>query len=156
MNKNKSLLGYLFFISIIITLDQALKRWAINALQNGNDISVTSWFKFSLASNRGVSWGFLNFQSSQGFYLLTILIIFTIAGFATYAIIQHLNRTKVYFESMVIGGAISNVIDRINYGYVIDFVDIHIHAWHWPTFNVADAFIVAGVCGILLSTVYKK
>jgi signal peptidase II len=156
MNKNRSLLIYIFIMSIIVTLDQALKRWALASLQGGNDLQITSWFNFSLAANRGVSWSLLSFQSSQGFFILTAAITLVIVGFASYSVIQHLNRGQIYFESMVIGGALSNLIDRINHGYVIDFIDLHLNTWHWATFNIADAVIVVGVCGILFNTIYKK
>jgi signal peptidase II len=156
MNKNRSFLVYLFLISTIITLDQALKRWAASALQGGHDISVNSWLNFSLASNRGVSWNLLQFQADSLYFMLTCVIVLIISAFFVYSIIQHLNRVLVYFESLVIGGAISNVIDRINHGYVIDFIDIHICSMHWPTFNVADIFIVVGVAGMLISSFYKK
>jgi signal peptidase II len=156
MNTNRSLLIYIFIMSIIVTLDQTLKRWALVSLQGGNDLQITSWFNFSLATNRGVSWSFLALQSSQGFFILTAVITLVIIGFASYSVIQHLNRSKIYFESMVIGGALSNVIDRINHGYVIDCIDLHLNTWHWATFNIADAFIVVGVCGMLFNTIYKK
>lgn len=156
MNKSKSFIVYLFLISLVITLDQGLKRWALNVLQVGNENPVNSWLNFTLASNRGISWGLLNFQADLYFYILTALIIFIILGFFIYSVIQHLNRSLIYFESMVIGGAISNVIDRINYGYVIDFIDLHIAAWHWPTFNVADTFIIIGVVGMLFNAFYEK
>lgn len=156
MNKNKSFLVYLFLISIVITLDQALKRWAASALQGGQDISVNSWLNFSLASNRGISWSLLQFQADSWYFILTCFIVLIISGFFVYSVIQHLNRVLVYFESLVIGGAISNVIDRINHGYVIDFIDIHIFSLHWPTFNVADIFIVVGVLGMLFNSFYKK
>ena len=156
MNKNKSFLVYLFLISIVITLDQALKRWASCALQGGHDVSVNSWLNFSLASNRGISWGLLNFQADSLYFVLTCFIVLVISGFFVYSIIQHINRILVYFESLVIGGAISNVIDRINHGYVIDFIDLHICSLHWPTFNVADIFIVVGVVGMLINSLYKK
>lgn len=156
MNKNKSFLVYLFLISLIITLDQALKSWASNVLQGGHDACVNSWLNFSLASNRGISWGLLNFQADSLYFILTCFIVLLISGFFVYSIIQHLNRVLIYFESLVIGGAISNVIDRITHGYVIDFIDVHIYSLHWPTFNVADIFIVVGVIGMLINSAYKK
>jgi signal peptidase II len=156
MNKNKSFLVYLFLISVIITLDQALKRWAVGALKGGHDISVNAWLNFSLSSNRGISWGLLKFQDDSLYFMLIGLIVLMITGFTIYSIIQHLNRVSVYFESLVIGGAVSNVIDRINHGYVIDFIELHAYLLHWPTFNVADIFIVVGVVGMLINSFYKK
>lgn len=156
MNKNKSLLIYLFLISLMITFDQAVKRWVMLALANGHNHRVNEWLNFSFAANRGISWSFFNNQPQEGFWLLTGLIFLVIVGFSSYAVIQHLNRHKIYFESMVIGGALSNIIDRVNHGFVIDFIDFHIKSWHWATFNIADILIVLGVSGILIKTINKK
>lgn len=156
MSKNKSFLVYLFLISLIITMDQAFKRWAFNVLQGGHDLMVNSWLNFSFASNRGISWSLFNFQADSLYLVLTCVIVLVISGFFIYSVIQHLNRVLIYFESLVIGGAISNVIDRINHGYVIDFIDIHLGSWHWATFNVADMFIVIGVVGMMLNGFYKN
>lgn len=156
MSKNNSFLVYLFLMSSIITLDQALKRWAFNTLQYGHDLIVNSWFNFSFAANRGVSWNLLNFQADSLYVMLTCVIMVIIAAFFVYSVIQHLNKVLIYFESMVIGGALSNVIDRISRGFVIDFIDIHLGSWHWPTFNIADVFIVVGVVGMMLSSFYKN
>ena len=55
----------------------------------------------------------------------------------------------------MLAGALSNIVDRITYGAVIDFVDFHIFGYHWPTFNIADAFIVCGVLGIMIQSMFE-
>ena len=155
MNRSSSFILYLFLISTIITLDQASKGWALLNLSSG-DLTVSNWFNLSLSYNRGISWSLLNFQSNLGFYILTFIIAAIIFAFSFYSIIQHLNRIPIYFESFVVGGAISNIIDRIGHGFVIDFIDVHIGSWHWPTFNFADIFVVVGVLGILFKNMWKK
>ena len=87
---------------------------------------------------------------------MTTIISIVILAFALYAVIQHLNKISIYFESFVIGGAISNVIDRLTHGFVIDFLDIHLGIWHWPTFNIADVFVVIGVLGVLFKELRKN
>lgn len=156
MSKTSSFILYLLLISTIITLDQITKSWAIANLSGKNDLILTNWCNLSLITNRGISWGVLNFQSNIGFFTLTTLILCLILAFAFYTIIQHLNRMPIYFESLVLGGAISNIIDRITQGYVIDFIDLHLGAWHWPTFNIADVFVVIGIIGIFLKSMYKR
>jgi signal peptidase II len=156
MNRSTSFVLYLFLISTIITADQAAKRWALANLNNGTDLPFNSWCNFSLATNRGVSWSLFSSQSNLGFYILTLIISVVIMAFALYAIIKHLNKVSIYFESFVIGGAISNVIDRILHKFVIDFIDLHMGVWHWPTFNIADIFVVVGVLGVLFKELRKK
>lgn len=157
MNRSTSFVLYLFLISTIITADQASKRWAWASLTNNNDLPLNGWCNLSLSTNRGVSWSLLNnIKSNFGFYILTFIISTVILAFALYSVIQHLNKVSIYFESLVIGGAISNVIDRITHGFVIDFIDIHVGIWHWPTFNIADIFVVIGVLGVLVKELRKK
>ena len=156
MNRSTSFVLYLFLISTIITADQAAKRWALANLNNGTDVPFNSWCNFSLATNRGVSWSLFSSQSNFGFYILTLIISIIIMAFALYAVIKHLNKAPIYFESFVIGGAISNVIDRILHNFVIDFIDLHMGVWHWPTFNIADIFVVIGVLGVLFKELRKK
>ena len=155
MNRSSSFVLYLFLVSTIITLDQALKRWAVLNLSSG-DFIVNNWLNLSLSYNRGISWSLLNFQSNVCFYILVFFISAIIVAFSFYAIVQHLNRIPIYFESFVIGGAISNIIDRIHYGVVIDFIDVHLGIWHWATFNLADVFIVIGILGVLLKSVKRR
>jgi signal peptidase II len=76
--------------------------------------------------------------------------------FSLYAVVQHLNGIPIYFESFVVGGAISNIIDRVHYGVVIDFIDLHLGIWHWATFNIADVFIMVGVLGVLFKSIKRK
>ena len=155
MNRSSSFILYLFLISTIITLDQASKGWALLNLSSG-DLTVSNWFNLSLSYNRGISWSLLNFQSNLGFYILTFIIAAIIFAFSFYSIIQHLNLIPIYFESFVVGGAISNIIDRLHHGVVIDFIDLHFGVWHWATFNIADVFIVVGILGVLLKNIKRK
>jgi len=154
MNRSSSFVLYLFLISTIITADQTSKRWALANLNA--DVPLNGWCNLSLSANRGVSWGLFNFQSNFAFYILTSIISTVILAFAFYAVIQHLNKVSIYFESFIIGGAISNVIDRLTHGFVIDFIDAHLGIWHWPTFNIADVFVVIGVLGVLFKELRKN
>lgn len=156
MNRNSSFVLYLFLISTIITADQAAKRWALLNLAGCPDMQINSLCNLSLATNRGISWSLLSFKSNIGFYILFFIILTIILAFAFYAAIQHLNKTPIYFESFVIGGAISNILDRATHGFVIDFIDLHIGIWHWPTFNIADIFVVVGILGVLFKSMQRK
>ncbi len=157
MNRSSSFVLYLFLISTIITADQAAKRWALANLANNADMPINGWCNLSFSANRGISWSlFNNLKSDFGFYILTFIISTVILAFAFYAVIKHLNKKPIYFESFVIGGAIANIIDRITHGFVIDFIDVHLGIWHWPTFNIADIFVVIGVLGVLFKELRKK
>jgi len=130
-------------------LDRITKFWAFNYLQN-KTVSCCRFLDFSLHWNRGVSWGMFGESSRFGFYALNFFILLVIGFFVFYTFDQYRQKQSVFFETFVFSGAISNFFDRIYYGAVIDFIDFHVSQWHWPVFNVADAFIVIGIGGIIL------
>ncbi len=104
-------------------------------------LDYTSFFNLTMVWNQGISFGL--FQSGNPWPLIimasTISVIFSI----------WLCRTKSWFEmiclSLVIGGAIGNIIDRLHFGAVADFLDFHVGDWHYPAFNLADSFISVGI-----------
>ncbi|MBY0352779.1 signal peptidase II [Candidatus Babeliales bacterium] len=135
--------------AVLISIDQLSKWWALKNLL-GRDIELTQNLTLSFAWNRGISWSFFNEASVIGFWLLTGFIALVTTIFAIYTVARFFNNYDSQCEIMVLAGALSNLIDRVLHGAVIDFIDIHLGTWHWPTFNSADSFIVIGVCGILI------
>jgi len=144
---------FLLFISVpVIALDQISKFWALS-LQHNPPIAVfDSWFHFRYAENRGALWGlgnnlpefyrkliFLGFSS-----LITLFILYMLFAKKDSKILK-----AVY--ALVFGGAIGNLYDRFFRGFVVDFIDWHLgDIYHWPTFNIADAAIVAAVVLLLI------
>jgi len=138
----------------VIGVDQ-LSKWYILyvVMQPPHVIEVTSFFNLVLAWNRGVSFGLLSDGSASMPY---ILIGF--AGAITLFLLVWLARTKGWLTAvslgLIIGGALGNVIDRLIYGAVVDFLDFHAYGWHWPAFNVADSAISVGVALIVLDGLF--
>ncbi|MCK4650847.1 signal peptidase II [Candidatus Babeliales bacterium] len=149
MKKKKSILFYLIIFFCAVVVDFFTKEWALKTLIN-KDIKLFEGLNLTFVFNRGVSWGLLSFQSNLAFNILTAFIFLILIVFVvhTYAIIQK-GRKCVFFEFLILAGAISNLLDRFLHRGVIDFIDIYIGTWHWPTFNLADIFVVVGVFGIL-------
>lgn len=116
-------------------------------------IEVTSFFNLVLVWNKGVSFGM--FGSGD---FTTVLSLFAAA--VTVILIGWLWKTTSTLLSLsislIIGGAIGNIIDRIRFGAVVDFLDFHALGYHWPAFNVADAAICVGVVLIFLDGFRKK
>lgn len=106
---------------------------------------VTSFLEIYLTYNRGISWGIGSSSSSIQFYLVSILVVFVIGCFAWYVKKYFTHILSVAASWMVLSGAISNVIDRIRFGGVVDFIHVHYGNWSFPVFNVADIFITCGV-----------
>ncbi len=148
--------NYLFLTIVsVVTLgvDIASKNWAEKALE-AYPGSITIWENhaaFILAKNRGGAWGFFQGASEavrRPFFLLVsaAAIVFIVTLFRRLQPKQHALRWGL---PLVMGGALGNVFDRIRYGFVIDFIDVHTQYkgidHHWPTFNVADIAICVGV-----------
>ena len=111
-------------------------------------VAVTRFFDLVLTCNPGVSFGLFNRAGVNS-------LIFTLAALVIALIlVLWLSRVRASFLAaaigLVIGGAIGNVVDRLRFGAVIDFLDFHLATWHWPAFNLADSAICLGVAAMLL------
>ena len=134
---------------LIAVLDQISKWWILaDVMSPPTVIPVTSFFNLVLVWNRGVSFGILNQSSPWIPWVLSAL-----AAAICIALFLWLRRAEsrrlAASLGLIIGGALGNLIDRLNYGAVVDFLDVHAWGYHWPAFNVADAAITIGV-GVLL------
>jgi signal peptidase II len=133
----------------IVVLDQLVKWWVLAELMDPPAvINVTGFFNLVLVWNRGVSFGLFDSDSHWGPILLAglaLLIVVVLLVWLTRAG----SRLSAVAIGMVLGGAVGNVIDRVRFGAVVDFLDFHALGYHWPAFNVADSAISIGV-GLLL------
>ncbi len=148
------LLYHIIFI-LCLSADRFSKCWAVSKLSN-DPLVINNNLSFTLAWNRGISWSMLQFSSPVHFWLLTSIIALVIVIFGVYTIMQYRTGSKIIFETMILAGAVSNFFDRCWYGAVVDFIELHVHEWYWPTFNIADACIVVGVFCIMIKTVYDS
>ncbi len=146
---------YFLIFSGSFIIDRLSKSWAVAQLAH-EPMIITNNLSCSLAWNPGISWSMLQFSTPLYFWLLTSLIALVIVTFSVYTILQYRSGFTIFFETMILAGAISNLVDRCWYGAVVDFIELHVHGWYWPTFNIADACIVGGVFGIIIKTVYDS
>jgi len=143
--------------AIVLLLDQLSKSWIIHGLELDEilHIPVLPFLSLSWVENRGVSMGLLTTDGDFGRWLLVGLT----AGIALFVAIW-LRREKHRPESLalalILGGAIGNIIDRIRYGYVVDFIHLHIGQWSFYVFNVADAAISVGVVVLLIRSLMHR
>lgn len=136
--------AWLGFAAIVILLDQLTKITVSKLLAYGDSHAVTSFFNIVLAHNKGAAFSFLASEPGWQRYFFTGLGI-AAALFMIYLLKKNAGqRLFCWALSLILGGALGNVIDRILYGYVIDFLDVHVGSWHWPAFNVADSAICVG------------
>ncbi len=132
-------------------------EWLFNAQERMafTQIDITSFFNIVMVWNQGVSFGM--FQQGEALGTLALIIL---ALLITVIFTGWLCKSTSWFQgislALIIGGAIGNVIDRIRFGAVIDFLDVHIGTLHWPAFNVADSCVVVGICLLIFYSIFLE
>ena len=138
-------LSWLLLSIVIIIVDQVTKLWAEARLSDGSIIDILPVLNFALAYNTGAAFSFLADAGGwQKFFFSGVAIVVSI--YLTYAISQAKASEKqlVIAYSLVIAGALGNLIDRIRIEKVVDFIHVFYQSWHFPYFNVADMAITIG------------
>ncbi len=150
----RALPWYLLAIAVI-GLDQATKLAAEAALQGRSPLAVTSFFDLRLAYNPGAAFSFLADAGGWQRWFFTALALVVGAVLVVWlARIPRGERLLPLSLSLVLGGALGNLIDRLAYGHVIDFLDFHVGNWHWPAFNIADAAISVGAVLLVVHSLF--
>lgn len=146
----------LFNIALIaFLLDQITKLWALDILQLHKPVFVTSFFNFFLTFNKGVSFSLFYNTSAYGHLILAGMGLLICSGVFFWMRKEKDVKINVGL-SLVLGGALANIIDRVRLGYVVDFLDFHLNSSHWPAFNLADSFICLGAFIIFIQIFFKK
>lgn len=141
---NNSLLPWLGISLIVLLLDQLSKITILKLFHYGESRPITGFFNLVLVYNKGAAFSFLAAESGWQRHLFTAIGI-AAAVYIIYLLRKHAGqRMFCWALALILGGAIGNVIDRIAYGHVIDFLDVFVGNWHWPAFNVADSAICVG------------
>lgn len=145
---------YLMWLAVvlaIVALDLWTKSLASTHLVLYRPQAVTPWLNLTLAHNDGAAFSFLAGASGWQRWFLSAVAMGISAVLLVWLARQPTPaRLLPSALVLVLGGAIGNLIDRLRYGYVVDFIDLHVAGWHWPAFNVADAAIVLGVILLLV------
>lgn len=151
MNKLSWFLVYCAFAALLLALDQWTKSLALTHLVYHQPVAVMPFFNFTLTFNTGSLFGAFH-QYGEITNLLLTLLTLVIALILIIWLWRAIYSSKCLSVAivMVLAGALGNLIDRLQYGMVVDFIDWYVGTWHWPTFNVADMSIVTGVILLLL------
>ena len=136
---------YLAGAGAVVALDRLTKLFAVDRLDLGEVYTVVPGFNLALVLNRGAAFGFLADSGGwQRWFFVMVGLAITLLRQGQASKLLRLGLT------LILGGALGNIIDRVSQGYVIDFVDLHWQVWHWPAFNVADVGITMGALIVLL------
>lgn len=155
--KINSAISWLWLSVLVIALDQIVKHVVVAYLPYNQAVPVLSFFNLALSHNTGAAFSFLANAGSWAPWVL--------GGFATLisaVILFWLLRTPRTYRllgfalALILGGALGNLIDRIHYGYVIDFLQVYYKQWYWPAFNVADSAITVGAILLGVEIIFRS
>ena len=151
-----SFAGWLALAGAIIVADFATKAWMLSAFHLHESVVVTSFFNLVLVMNPGASFSFL--ADAGGWQRWFFVILALVISAWLVVLIRHHARERLMPAALalVLGGALGNVVDRLRFGAVVDFLDFHFAGWHWPAFNVADSAITVGVILLLWQQLTHK
>lgn len=140
------MLKWLWLSLLALVLDQASKLLIDGTMQLYQSIPLLPSFNLTYVHNTGAAFSFLSTAGGWQRWLFAGLALVISIGITVWLTRLQKHETVLAAAlSLVLGGAIGNLIDRLIYGYVIDFLDVYYGAWHWPAFNIADAAITLGV-----------
>ncbi len=151
----RRLVPWVAVAALVVLIDQFTKNLVERTFDYGDVKAVTGFFNLVLTYNKGAAFSFLASASGWQAHFLTVVGI-AASIFILYLLGRHGNQRLFSLAlALILGGAIGNVIDRIAYGHVIDFLDFHAGGWHWPAFNVADSAIVGGAMLLVLDELLR-
>ena len=133
----------------VIALDQATKYLIVKSLTAYDAIEVFPFLHIVNVRNTGAAFGMFKSLGSNFFVIVSVVAV----GFMVYLIMK--NAYNLFGLSLILGGAIGNLIDRLVYGKVVDFIDFSVGSFHWPSFNVADSALTVGIFIIFLASLKR-
>lgn len=135
---------------IVIALDLGTKYWASSVLEYGRPVVFTSFFNFTLLHNHGAAFSFLSDAGGWQRWFFTAIAVAVSITLVFWLTRCADKRREAFGFSMILGGAIGNLYDRLQHGYVVDFIVVHYQDYYWPAFNLADSAITLGAIMLLL------
>ncbi len=151
------MLKWLWLSGLVIVLDQISKYMAGQMLKMFQPLAVMPMFNLTLMHNTGAAFSFLSEAGGwQRWFFTLIAVVVSIVIFTWIRRLGSCQHLQAAALSLVLGGALGNVIDRLLLGHVVDFIQIYYDRWYWPAFNLADSAITLGVGLLILDTLLHK
>lgn len=147
---------FLAIAAFVVVLDQISKSWVRSHLEFGETVPLVGCLSFTYVRNTGSAFGLF---ANQAFLLTLVAIVGLVVILLLYRYLSKFSILGVSALGLVFGGALGNLIDRLRFGYVTDFIDVRLWGdFHWPTFNVADSAITVGsiVLAVFILLVFRK
>ena len=151
------MLKYLWLSGLVIALDQASKWFMVSWLSLYETVVVIPYFNLTMAHNYGAAFSFLSDAGGwQRWFFIVLAVVISVVLLIWIKGLKSNAKLEAISLSLIVAGAIGNVIDRIYYGYVIDFIDVYYGTYHWPAFNVADSAICIGAALLIIDSFRSK
>lgn len=136
---------------VVVVLDQLTKWMASSQLEMFNSVPVMPLFNLTLMHNTGAAFSFLSDAGGWQRWFFTVLAV----GVSVLIVVwlrrlPPADKSTAAALALILGGAVGNVIDRVRFGYVVDFLDVYVGTAHWPAFNIADSAITVGAVILVL------
>jgi signal peptidase II len=146
----------LVLAGFVLVLDLLTKRWVEAALFYGEQIPLTGFFNLVLTYNAGAAFSFLS--DAGGWQRWFFSVVAVGASMLIIYLLRKHARDQLFCLalSLILGGALGNLWDRITLGHVVDFLDFHVAGYHWPAFNIADSAIFLGAGLLILDSFLRK
>ncbi|CCE25240.1 signal peptidase II [Methylotuvimicrobium alcaliphilum] len=140
------MLKWLWLSFVVLVLDQVTKLAVAANMQLYQSIQVLPFFNLTYVHNTGAAFSFLSEAGGwQRWFFAVLAFVISVVITVWLARLKRHETLLAVSLALVLGGAVGNLIDRLAYGYVIDFLDVYYQDWHWPAFNIADSAITIGV-----------
>jgi signal peptidase II len=150
------MLKYLWLSLAIIIADQISKTVMVNWLGLYERVAVLPFFNLTLAHNTGAAFSFLAGAGGwQRWFFVALAVVISLVLVIWLKRLAQTAKLEAISLALIIGGAIGNVIDRLVYGFVIDFLDVYVGTYHWPAFNIADSAICVGAVLLIIDSFRK-
>lgn len=148
------MLKWIWLAVAVVFFDQLSKYIASTSLEMYQPIAVMPMFNWTLMHNPGAAFSFLANESGwQRWFFTAIAVVVSVVLFFWIKRLEQHEKWQAIALALILGGAVGNVIDRIWFGYVIDFIQIYYEQWYWPAFNIADSAISIGVAMIIIDSI---
>lgn len=136
----------------VLALDQATKWLALNHLEPGWPVAVVPGLNWFLTFNRGVAFSAFNVPGDWQRWVFSAVaaVISLLVALLLWREHKRANPAGIAL-ALILGGALGNLVDRLRFGVVVDFIDCYVGPWHWPAFNVADSAITVGAVLLVVS-----
>ena len=150
---------YFFVVVVLVGLDQLTKALIVRSIiLQGSRSVIPGFFNLTHVRNRGAIFGFFSHSDSRILYIFLTLVSVAALGLVIYYFFKTpvSERLMKISLSLILAGALGNLIDRLFRGHVIDFLDFYVKDWHWPSFNVADSCITVGAFLLIFILIFKR